>query len=216
MADLTAELARLRVDYAGQDLDEQTVHPDPFVQFRTWLDQALASHLKEPNAMALATATREGVPSCRMVLLKGFDRRGFVFFTNYSSSKGLDLEQNPVAALTFYWAELERQVRIAGAVERVSPQESDEYFAVRPPLARIGAAASPQSQVIPGRAWLEQRVESLQALHPDGDISRPNEWGGYRVCPVSFEFWQGRRNRLHDRVLYSSGASAWTIVRLSP
>ncbi|QOY92157.1 pyridoxamine 5'-phosphate oxidase [Paludibaculum fermentans] len=213
---MSAELARLRVDYAGQDLDERTVHPDPFQQFRTWLDQALASNLKEPNAMALATATREGVPSCRMVLLKGFDPRGFVFFTNYSSSKGLELEQNPRAALTFYWAELERQVRVTGPVERVSARESDDYFAVRPPLARLGAAASPQSQVIPGRAWLKQRVESLQALHSDGDIPRPDDWGGYRVCPASFEFWQGRRNRLHDRILYTGEATAWSIVRLSP
>ncbi|MGJ5815201.1 pyridoxamine 5'-phosphate oxidase [Paludibaculum fermentans] len=216
MADLTTEFARLRIDYAGQDLDERTVLSDPFAQFRTWLDQALASNLKEPNAMALATATREGIPSCRMVLLKGFDPRGFVFFTNYNSSKGLELHQNPQAAVTFYWAELERQVRIAGPVERVSPQESDDYFALRPPLARIGAAASPQSRVIPGRAWLEQSVESLQVLHPNGDIPRPADWGGYRLQPLSFEFWQGRPNRLHDRILYTRVASAWQLDRLSP
>lgn len=216
MADLTAELARLRIDYSGRDLDEKTVHRDPFQQFRTWLDQALASSLREPNAMALATATREGVPSCRMVLLKGFDPRGFVFFSNYNSSKGLELEQNPVAALTFYWAELERQVRISGTVERVSAAESDEYFAVRPPLARIGAAASPQSSVIPSRSWLEEQVRSLQALHPDGSISRPAGWGGYRVHPSSFEFWQGRRDRLHDRILYTLEDGKWRIARLSP
>lgn len=216
MADLTAELARLRIDYSGRDLDEKTVHRDPFQQFRTWLDQALASSLREPNAMALATATREGVPSCRMVLLKGFDARGFVFFSNYNSSKGLELEQNPVAALTFYWAELERQVRISGTVERVSTAESDEYFAVRPPLARIGAAASPQSSVIPSRSWLEEQVKSLQALHPDGSIPRPAGWGGYRVHPSSFEFWQGRRDRLHDRILYTLEGCEWHIVRLSP
>lgn len=216
MADLTAELARLRIDYSGRDLDEKTVHRDPFQQFRTWLDQALASSLREPNAMALATATREGVPSCRMVLLKGFDPRGFVFFSNYNSSKGLELEQNPVAALTFYWAELERQVRISGTVERVSNAESDEYFAVRPPLARIGAAASPQSSAIPSRSWLEEQVKSLQALHPDGSIPRPANWGGYRVHPSSFEFWQGRRDRLHDRILYTLEGCEWRIARLSP
>ncbi|MBN9658280.1 MAG: pyridoxamine 5'-phosphate oxidase [Acidobacteria bacterium] len=216
MADLSTELARLRIDYAGRDLDEKTVHRDPFQQFRSWLDQALASSLREPNAMALATATASGVPSCRMVLLKGFDPRGFVFFSNYNSNKGVELEHNPLAALTFYWAELERQVRISGTVERVSAAESDEYFAVRPPLARIGAAASPQSSVIPGRAWLEQQVQSLQALHPDGAIPRPAGWGGYRVQPSSFEFWQGRRDRLHDRVLYTFETGSWKIARLSP
>ncbi|MGC4049907.1 MAG: pyridoxal 5'-phosphate synthase [Paludibaculum sp.] len=149
MADLASELARLRIDYAGQDLDEKTVHRDPFQQFRTWLDQALASSLREPNAMALATASRDGLPTCRMVLLKGFDTRGFVFFTNYESHKGMDLDENPMAALTFYWAELERQVRITGGVDRVSPAESDEYFSARPPLARLGAAASPRAAPFP-------------------------------------------------------------------
>lgn len=216
MADLSSELARLRIDYAGQDLDEKTVHRDPFQQFHTWLDQALSSSLKEPNAMALATASRDGLPSCRMVLLKGFDTRGFVFFTNYDSNKGMDLDENPMAALTFYWAELERQVRITGGVDRVSPAESDEYFSARPPLARLGAAASPQSSHIPSRTWLETQVQLLQSLHPDGDIPRPKGWGGYRVQPFSFEFWQGRPNRLHDRVLYTPAIGGWSIVRLSP
>lgn len=216
MADLSSELARLRIDYSGQDLDEKTVHRDPFQQFHTWLDQALSSSLKEPNAMALATATRDGLPSCRMVLLKGFDTRGFVFFTNYDSHKGMDLDENPMAALTFYWAELERQVRITGGVDRVSPAESDEYFSARPPLARLGAAASPQSSPIPSRTWLETQVQLLQSLHPEGDIPRPESWGGYRVQPFSFEFWQGRRNRLHDRVLYTPAIAGWTIARLSP
>ncbi|WP_321475772.1 pyridoxamine 5'-phosphate oxidase [uncultured Paludibaculum sp.] len=216
MADNTADLARLRVDYSGLDLDENTVHSDPFEQFRLWFDQVLASGLKEPNAMALATAGPDGAPSCRMVLLKAFDARGFVFFTNYGSSKGREIETNPRAALAFYWAELERQVRVSGSVTRVTPAESDEYFAVRPPLARIGAAASPQSRVIPGRAWLEQAVGTLQGLHPEGDIPRPVEWGGYRVQPASFEFWQGRRNRLHDRILYTRTDEMWKIARLSP
>jgi pyridoxamine 5'-phosphate oxidase len=216
MADLTAELARLRIDYSGRDLDEKTVHRDPFQQFRTWLDQALASSLREPNAMALATATREGVPSCRMVLLKGFDERGFVFYTNYDSHKGMDLDENPMAALTFYWSELERQVRITGGVDRVSPAESDEYFSARPPLARLGAAASLQSSPIPSRTWLETQVQLLQSLHPEGDIPRPESWGGYRVHPSSFEFWQGRRDRLHDRILYTFEGGEWRIARLSP
>lgn len=211
-----ADLARLRIDYAGRDLDENTVDPDPFQQFGAWLDQALASGLKEPNAMALATASPEGTPSCRMVLLKGFDTRGFVFFTNYASAKGRDLDANPRAALTFYWAELERQVRLAGSVQRVSMEESDEYFALRPPLARLGAIASPQSQPIPGRAWLQQSFAHLQQAHPDGAIARPATWGGYRLQPSSFEFWQGRPNRLHDRILYSFHEETWKIGRLAP
>lgn len=211
-----ADLARLRIDYAGQDLDENTVDPDPFTQFGTWLDQALASGLKEPNAMALATALPDGTPSCRMVLLKGFDPRGFVFFTNYASAKGRDLDANPRAALTFYWAELARQVRVTGWVQRVGAAESDEYFALRPPLARLGAAASPQSRAIPGRAWLERAFADLQQTHPGGAIARPETWGGYRVQPVSFEFWQGRQNRLHDRILYTSGEGIWKIQRLAP
>lgn len=209
-------LARLRIDYSGQDLDENTVDPDPFQQFLHWLDQAVAGGLKEPNAMALATATPDGIPSCRIVLLKGFDARGFVFYTNYDSAKGRELNTNPHAALTFYWPELERQVRLTGTVQQVSPEESDHYFALRPTLARIGAAASPQSRPIANRAWLQDAFTTLQQAHPEGDIQRPANWGGYRLHPESIEFWQGRPHRLHDRILYALAGSTWTITRLSP
>ncbi len=198
-------------------LSEADLAPDPFAQFQAWFDTALAAGLPEPNAMTLATATPDGRPSARMVLIKGVDSRGFVFYTNYESRKGRELEANPWAALVFYWPELERQIRIEGRVERVAAEESDAYFASRPLGSRLGAWASPQSQVIPGRDVLEARLRDLEARFASGDVPRPPHWGGYRVVPEAVEFWQGRPSRLHDRLRYTRQADGrWAIERLAP
>jgi pyridoxamine 5'-phosphate oxidase len=209
-------LADLRKEYTLHGLSESDLDPDPLRQFQHWFDQALNAGLIEPNAMTLATATPDGKPSARMVLLKGVDAGGFVFFTNYESRKGMELTANPWAALVFYWPELERQVRIEGRVERVSPEESDAYFVSRPNGNRIGAWASRQSRVISSRAELEQRVAELEALYADRDIPRPPYWGGFRVIPDIIEFWQGRPNRMHDRLRYRRANDGWIIERLSP
>jgi pyridoxamine 5'-phosphate oxidase len=198
-------------------LRETDVDADPFNQFRSWLDQAVAAQLPQPLGTTLATATAEGRPSARMVLLRGFDERGFVFFTNYESCKGRELESNPQAALVFSWAELDRQVRIEGNVERVSAEESDRYFQSRPWGSRLSAWASPQSQVIANREILERRMEELAAQYPGPEVPRPPHWGGYRVIPVSIEFWQGQPDRLHDRLRYRRCAGgSWCLERLAP
>jgi pyridoxamine 5'-phosphate oxidase len=209
-------LADLRKEYTLHGLSESDLDPDPLRQFQHWFDQALNAGLIEPNAMTLATATPDGKPSARMVLLKGVNAGGFVFFTNYESRKGLELTANPWAALVFYWPELERQVRIEGRVERVAPEESDAYFVSRPNGNRIGAWASRQSAVISSRAELEQRVAELEARYADRDIPRPPYWGGFRVIPDMIEFWQGRPNRMHDRLRYRRANDGWIIERLSP
>ncbi|NJM72644.1 MAG: pyridoxamine 5'-phosphate oxidase [Scytonema sp. RU_4_4] len=210
-------IANLRKDYTLQGLSEKDVDTNPFIQFKQWFDQAIAAQLPEPNAMTLATATPDGQPSARMVLLKGFDQRGFVFYTNYNSHKGQELAENPQASLVFWWAELERQVRISGRVEKVSENESDEYFYSRPLNSRLGAWVSHQSEVIESREVLEQRMQELQIQYQDQDVKRPRHWGGLRVIPIEIEFWQGRSNRLHDRLLYTRlDSSSWKIVRLSP
>jgi pyridoxamine 5'-phosphate oxidase len=209
-------ISELRQDYQLQSLLESDVHPDPFIQFGTWFDAAVAAQLPEPNAMTLATATPDGIPSARIVLLKDFDDRGFVLFTNYESHKGQELEANPHAALVFLWTELERQVRIQGTVERISEEQSDGYYYSRPPGSRLGAWASNQSQVVTDREVLESRLAELKEQYPDGDITRPPHWGGYRVKPTMIEFWQGRSSRLHDRLRYRKGETGWTIDRLSP
>jgi pyridoxamine 5'-phosphate oxidase len=211
-----SNLTSIREEYRQAALDETHVDADPFAQFAKWMEQALAAKLKEPTAMALATATRDGLPSVRMVLLKGFDHRGFVWFTNYESLKGRQLAQNPSAAICFYWTELERQVRISGAVARTGRGESVEYFNSRPPRSRLAAAASRQSSTLLDRHELEVAFETLAAEYPDGDVPAPENWGGYRLAPSSFEFWQGRPDRLHDRIQYRRSAGGWVIERLAP
>jgi len=212
----TLDLAALRRDYALSSLTEQDVDPDPIRQFERWFADAASARVQEPNAMTLATASRDGVPSARIVLLKGVDAGGFVFYTDYRSRKGAELTENPLAALTFLWKEIERQVRISGAVSRVSAAESEAYFRTRPPGSRLGAWASQQSSVIPSRAELEERLREVSLRFSDGDVPLPPHWGGFRVVPDEIEFWQGRPDRLHDRLLYQREESRWKISRLSP
>ena len=208
-------IASLRQDYMRESLNEADVATDPFTQFQRWFDEALRAELPMANAMTLATVGADGAPSARIVLLKGIDHDGFVFYTNYMSRKGRELAGNPRAALVFHWTDLEREVRIDGRVEKVTAAESDEYFSSRPLGSRHAAIASPQSEVIASRAVLEARFDAAAAEH--GDVApRPAHWGGYRVLPASVEFWQGRPSRLHDRLFYTRQGDRWTIVRLAP
>ena len=208
-------LASLRNDYALKTLDEADVDRDPLKQFGVWMVEAIHAQVPEPTAMSLATVGAAGRPAGRIVLLKGLDPKGFVFFTNYESRKGRELAAHPFAALTFLWKELERQVRIEGAVEKVSADESSAYYATRPLGSRIGAWASPQSEPIADRGWLERRWAELTALYGEAP-PRPPHWGGYRVKPDFLEFWQGRRSRLHDRIAYSREGERWKVSRLAP
>jgi pyridoxamine 5'-phosphate oxidase len=209
------DLASIRSEYSLKTLEEASVDRDPMKQFGVWMAQAIHAQVPEPTAMTLATVDAKGRPSGRIVLLKGIDARGFVFYTNYESRKGRDLAASPVAALTFLWKELERQVRIEGRVEKVTAAESDEYYTTRPLGSRIGAWASPQSEAIASREWLEQRWAELGREHGE-QPPRPPHWGGYRVMPDYLEFWQGRRSRLHDRVCYAREGPGWKISRLAP
>lgn len=209
-------VAQLRKEYTRAGLSESEVELNPVDQFRRWFDEALAASLHEPNAMIVATATAAGQPSARTVLLKGFDERGFVFYTNYEGGKAQDISENPHVAVLFYWGELERQVRIEGLVESTTAEESDAYFASRPRGSQLGAWASEQSRGVVDRATLEGRLSEVEKRFEGLEIPRPPFWGGYRVAPESFEFWQGRENRLHDRLVYRRSNGGWEIERLQP
>lgn len=209
-------ISNLRKSYVVGALNEADVSHDALVQFNTWFKEALEADLLEPNAMTLATADQDAKPSARVVLLKGVTHEGFVFFTNYESRKGQELAANPQAALVFYWDKLERQVRIEGQVVKVSPQESEVYFKSRPHGSQLGAWASQQSRVISGREVVEQKLQELSQRFTEGQVPLPEFWGGYLLRPKVIEFWQGRPNRLHDRLRYTRTAEGWAIERLSP
>lgn len=209
-------IADLRTDYRLASLSESDVDGNPFAQFNTWFAEAQRAEVAEANAMCLATSTPDGVPSARIVLLKGVSENGFAFYTDYRSQKGQELAGNAHAALCFFWQALERQVRIAGVVERVSRAEAGEYFASRPLGSRIGATASVQSSVLKSRGELESRVSDLEARFVNGEVPLPDHWGGFRVIPTSIEFWQGRSSRLHDRIKYVRAGVEWSMSRLSP
>lgn len=213
---MQSDIAGLRKDYSKQVLSEVSADPDAINQFDKWWQEARASGIEEVNAMTLATASIDGLPSARTVLLKGFSQKGFVFFTNYNSYKGKQLAENPKACLVFFWKELERQVRITGIVQKVSKEESDLYFQSRPHDSQVGACISPQSTVIESREWLEEKYNEFEKQARD-NIKRPDHWGGYIVKPVLIEFWQGRPSRLHDRIEYSLQENGkWKIERLAP
>lgn len=210
-------LADLRREYTRSGLRRADLDLNPLVQFQKWFEQALTAQLLEPSAMTLATADKTGQPSSRIVLLKGVDERGFTFFTNYESRKGRELTENPRAALTFYWAELERQVCVAGEITKTSRAESEKYFGMRPRGSQLGACVSRQSIAVPDRAFLEKRLAELEREFEGTDVKTPPYWGGFLLAPSRIEFWQGRPNRLHDRFQYSKQAdNSWRIERLSP
>ncbi|MEP7277586.1 MAG: pyridoxamine 5'-phosphate oxidase [Bacteroidota bacterium] len=210
-------IADIRKDYKQQSLLETELEKKPVLQFEKWWNEALHAGIDEANAMTLATASATGLPAARIVLLKGFDERGFVFFTNYESFKGMQLQENPRACLVLFWKELERQVRITGLVEKTTPAESDDYYNIRPVASRIGAWASPQSRIVSSRDWLAENEKRFASEFPDETIPRPPYWGGYRVKPITMEFWQGRPSRLHDRIQYSLQETGnWQLERLAP
>lgn len=213
---MAADFSHPRITYDRSSLDDDCVAPEPLAQFRAWFEEAQSGDIREPHAMTLATVGDGGRPSARIVLLRGWGPGGFVFFTNYESRKGGELARTPLAALLFYWAPLERQVRIEGAVERLSAEDSDAYFAARPRGHRLSAWASRQSSAVADRATLERAMAECEARFGDEAIPRPPYWGGYRVLPARFEFWQGRPNRVHDRIEYRRAGDAWSTARLSP
>jgi pyridoxamine 5'-phosphate oxidase len=216
MDDLRKHINSLRHDFAKETLDEKDVSKDPVLQFEKWFKEAIDAKVNEPNAMTIATATKDGKPSARIVLLRNFNENGFVFYTNYTSRKGDEILENPHAALLFFWPELERQVRIEGILQKQTPEESDIYFQSRPRESKIGAWASEQSKIISSRKLLDSEYEKISKKYPDKNIPRPPHWGGYVLKPVSIEFWQGRHNRLHDRVLYTLKKNNWKIERIAP
>ena len=209
-------LADIRKDYSLRELSEEKIDSDPFTEFGIWMDEALESQVNEPTAMTLSTAAADGRPSSRVVLLKGYDHDGFVFFTNYESRKGRELAANPYAAINFFWPELERQVNISGRTSKVSGEESDEYFKSRPFTSRVGAWASNQSEKIDSRAAIMSKAAKLLVKYAGGNVPRPPHWGGFRLVPDRFEFWQGRESRLHDRICFELNENSWMISRLSP
>lgn len=210
------EIASIRRDWSLKVLDENSVNKNPFEQFSVWMNEAIEARIVDPNAMTLATADKSGIPSARIVLLKGIDDKGLTFFTNYNSKKGNDLLENPNASIVFFWKELERQVRVAGKVEKLSVKESEEYFKTRPVESQLGAWASKQSTEIPGRKFLENKFEEAKKKFGNENIPLPDFWGGFRILPERFEFWQGRISRLHDRVVYKREKGSWEIARLAP
>ncbi|HOI00379.1 MAG TPA: pyridoxamine 5'-phosphate oxidase [Bacteroidales bacterium] len=209
-------LNHLRAEYLSGSLTEKDIQADPIIQIRQWLSEAMTAGVLEPNAMALATVSADGMPAARMVLLKELTEQGFVFFGRYDSRKGNHLASNPLAALLFFWDKMERQIRIEGSVEKLEPSESDAYFHSRPLMSRISAVISPQSQVIPDRSWLESRWQERARECTNKEPERPDQWGGYLLRPVLLEFWQGRESRLHDRIQYRKTAGSWIIERLAP
>ena len=213
---LNIEIAQLRKEYKAETLSEKEADTDAIKQFEKWWKEAMKSQAEEVNAMTLATCNGKGYPSARIVLLKGFSDEGFIFFTNYESRKGMELQQTPYACLVFFWKELERQVRIEGEVKKISREESDEYFSLRPFGSRLSAWSSPQSKIIETREILESNVDHYSQVFADGNIPRPEHWGGYIVKPFVIEFWQGRANRLHDRLQYTTTPQGWHIDRLAP
>ena len=214
---MQSDIASIRKTYSQKTLSETDIASSPFAQFDKWWEEAVASDIDEVNAMTLATASADGVPSARTILLKGYSENGFVFFTNYNSYKGKQLIENPKACLVFFWKELERQVRITGIVQKTSTRESDEYFSSRPIASQIGATVSPQSTAIENREWLEKRFAELEVQVAASTVRRPEHWGGFVVKPVIIEFWQGRPSRLHDRIEYSlQDNGGWKIERLAP
>lgn len=210
------QISLLRKEYKQHFLSEENVNQNPFLQFDSWFEQLLQLKIDEPNAMTLATSDKNGIPSARTVLLKSYNERGFTFFTNYKSRKGRELQQNPRAALLFYWKEFERQVRIEGLVEKLSREDSEEYFVQRPFESRIASIASLQSEVIPDRKILEEKFEMIKKEYEGKNPLMPFDWGGFLVIPYKFEFWQGRENRLHDRILFEKSGNNWKMSRLSP
>ncbi len=214
---MNIDLAQMRKEYQQRALLENEIDSDPIVQFQKWFTEARAANVPEPEAMTLATCTPAGEPSARIVLLKGCDQRGFVFFTNYDSRKGRELVHNSAASLVFWWVALERQIRIEGCTEKTSAEESDEYFCTRPRGSQLGAWASTQSQIAPSRDAIESRLQALEKEYENRAVPRPPHWGGFRVIPVTIEFWQGRLNRLHDRLRYRKSEDGdWIIARLWP
>jgi len=209
-------LENIRKEYAQRTLDEWSVNPDPFIQFTLWFEEVIHAGIEEPSAMFLATSGADGKPSGRMVLLKGLNKKGFLFYTNYESLKGREIRENPNVAVTFHWKELERQVRITGQASKVTNKESDKYYKSRPFESRVSASISPQSSVIDGRGFLERERETLLLSIKDKEMIRPLNWGGFIIKPVQFEFWQGRESRLHDRIQYRLEKKNWIIERLAP
>ncbi|WP_028469836.1 pyridoxamine 5'-phosphate oxidase [Neptunomonas japonica] len=216
MSDNAGDVTHLRREYVSSGITRDTIDSDPFVQFTEWFDIACKIRPDDASSMTLATANKQGMPSARIVLLKHFDVEGFAWYTDYQSQKGCELEENPQAEIMFYWYGLERQIRIQGRVEKLTPEQADNYFHQRPIGSQLSAAASQQSQPIPSREELEKRVEQLQSQYKNQEVPCPERWGGYRLIPTKFEFWQGRESRLHDRFTYSLDEDSWEIKRLQP
>lgn len=210
------EISEIRRDYLLTELNESTVYDNPFKQFAKWIDEVVKSGMIDPSAMVLATSDKNSIPSVRVVLLKGYDDKGFTFYTNYESKKGKDIIENPHAALLFFWREFERQIRISGTVKKVSQKESEEYFHSRPYESQLAAWASKQSSIIPDREYLEKQFDSMKEKFGSNEVPLPPHWGGFKLIAESFEFWQGRDNRLHDRISYIKENEKWKVVRLAP